>query len=89
MLRPSPNPRAQHGFGAGSEHALAAGRMRDNSPACATGPPSSMSRHGLLGDLVRDRDFLCRDKALLGPMSQTWAMSRPSVVKTERPCVTT
>ena len=38
---------------------------------------------GMLGDLGHDRDFLCLDRSLLGPVS------RPGVVKIGRPCVAT
>ena len=44
---------------------------------------------GMLGDLGRDKDFLCCYRALLGPMSQLWTVSRSGVVKAGRPCVAT
>ena len=43
----------------------------------------------MLGDLGRDRDFLCLDRALLGPVSLPWTVLRPGVVKAGRPCVAT
>ena len=43
----------------------------------------------MLGDLGHDRDFLCRDRALLSLVSQPWTVSRPSMVKAKRPCVMT
>ena len=43
----------------------------------------------MLADLGSARDFLCRNRALLGPMSQPWIVSRLGVVKAERPCVAT
>ena len=43
----------------------------------------------MLGDLGLDRDFPCRDRALLGPMSRLWTVSQPGVVKVGRPCVAT
>ena len=39
------------------------------SSCIATGFP------GMLGDLGRDKDFLCRNKVLLGPVSRPWTMS--------------
>ena len=43
----------------------------------------------MLGDMGCDRDFLCLDRGILGPVSLPWTMSRPGVVKAWRPCVST
>ena len=43
----------------------------------------------MLSDLGRYRDFLCRDRALLGPVSRLWTVSRQGVVKARRPYVAT
>ena len=43
----------------------------------------------MLGDLGLNKDFLCRDRALMGPVSRPWTVSRPGVIKAGRPCVAT
>ena len=43
----------------------------------------------MLGDLGCDEAFLCHNKALLGPMSRPWTVSRPGMAKAGRPCVAT
>ena len=41
----------------------------------------------MLGGLGRDKDFICRNKAPLGPMLLLWTVLRQGVVNAGWPCV--
>ena len=93
MSQPGPRPRARYDLGMLSRRARAVRRTHDNSPVHVTELSGSMSRHGLpmsqQGYQTCWVTWPCVDRALLGPVSQLWTVSRWGVVKAGRPCVVT